>query len=387
LKILIISHTPHYYRAGQLVGWGPTIREIDQLASMFDQVIHLAVLYAGDAPESCLAYQAPNIQFLPVRPTGGDHLAGKLSVLTATPGYLAQIQKAITALDDQDVIHVRCPANLSLIALLLLSLRHVPSRRWIKYAGNWRPNKLEPLTYKLQRILLQKNTPRCVVTVNGSWSGQPAHVLSFYNPSYSVAEIENAKNRQKELYPPYRLIFVGALDRSKGCRQAVETAVNLLLDGINLALDVIGDGKLRVDLEAYVRAAGQSEKIRFHGWLPRQGIEPFYEKAHFILLPSRSEGWPKVLSEAMAYGVVPLAGAVSSIPQTLSQFGVGQALPPDEPAGFVQAIQEYIHQPELWKAESMNGIQAALHFTYEAYLNAVRLMMKAAWAIDFPALK
>jgi len=41
MKLLIISHTPHYLQEDQVQGWGSTVMEIDQLASLFDEVVHL----------------------------------------------------------------------------------------------------------------------------------------------------------------------------------------------------------------------------------------------------------------------------------------------------------------------------------------------------------
>ncbi len=86
--------------------------------------------------------------------------------------------------------------------------------------------------------------------------------------------------------------------------------------------------------------------VKFLGWLPKPSLADYYSQAHFLLLPTNaSEGWPKVLSEAMAYGVVPLAGAVSSIPQILQETGAGLALPPEDPEAFVQAIQNFLAEP------------------------------------------
>ena len=56
MRLLIVSHTPHYRAAGQLVGWGPTVRELDHLVELFDEVVHIAPVYDGQAPGSALAY-------------------------------------------------------------------------------------------------------------------------------------------------------------------------------------------------------------------------------------------------------------------------------------------------------------------------------------------
>ena len=91
-----------------------------------------------------------------------------------------------------------------------------------------------------------------------------------------------------------------------------------------------------------------------------------------------------MLSEAMAYGVVPLAGAVSSIPQILQETGAGLALPPEDPDAYVQAILNFLEKPELWKQASTAGVAAAPQFSYSQYLDTVRNTFKHAWNITLP---
>ena len=105
----------------------------------------------------------------------------------------------------------------------------------------------------------------------------------------------------------------------------------------------------------------------------------YYAEAHFILLPSRSEGWPKVLSEAMAYGVVPVAAAVSSIPQILSDTGAGVALPPDDIDGMAAAIARFVDQPDAWSAAARAGVAAAHRFTYRHYQASVAALFAETW--------
>ena len=60
MKLLIISHTLHYYRNNELVGWSPTIMEINHLLNVFDEIYHIAVLSNEKAPESAIAYDSDN---------------------------------------------------------------------------------------------------------------------------------------------------------------------------------------------------------------------------------------------------------------------------------------------------------------------------------------
>ena len=372
MRLLVISHTPHHWSEGRLVGWGPTVREIDRLASLFDELVHVAPVHSGKAPESELLYEAENVRVVAVPAAGGESLGQKLAVLRMLPHYVRTVWRELGKCDG---VHVRCPSNIGLISVLLLLVRRTPSVRWIKYAGNWRPRGAESWSYRLQRWVLEGRLTRSRVTVNGRWPNQPPHVHSFLNPCLTGEELREgiALAHGKTLDKPVRLLFVGRVDREKGCGRAIDILAGLRAAGVTARLDVIGDGPDRDRFESQAAAARLSSDVHFHGWLPRPSLADFYAKAHFLLLPSSSsEGWPKVLSEGMAYGVVPMTSDVSSIPQLIAAFGSGRALDANDQAAFVEAIAGYVRNPDLWKSESRNAAKAASAFTYASYLSAVR---------------
>jgi glycosyltransferase involved in cell wall biosynthesis len=101
-----------------------------------------------------------------------------------------------------------------------------------------------------------------------------------------------------------------------------------------------------------------------------------------LIHPTQSDGWPKVMSESMAFGVVPLAGAISSIPQVLAETGAGRALPAEDIFSFVEAIREFLEKPEQWKQASRAGLSSVHLFTYQAYLNSVRSLFYDAWGLE-----
>jgi glycosyltransferase involved in cell wall biosynthesis len=169
-----------------------------------------------------------------------------------------------------------------------------------------------------------------------------------------------------------RLLYVGRVEAGKGILRAVEIVRRVRQAGIPAELDVVGDGPERTRTEA----AGVDAPVRTHGWLNRQNIEPLYRAAHFLLLPtSASEGWPKVLSEGMAYGTLPLAGNVGSIGQHLVEFAIGAAFDPNDLNAFARAIADYYENPGRWAAESERAKQAAELFSYARYLEAVRQLL------------
>ncbi|MDQ3819685.1 MAG: glycosyltransferase [Acidobacteriota bacterium] len=222
-----------------------------------------------------------------------------------------------------------------------------------------------------------KRWHRGVVTINGEWPEQPAHVHSFFNPCLTEQELSEAKTAglNKQLSGPLRLLYVGHLLAEKGVTRVLDILACLRREGCDAYLDIIGDGPERVLLEALATDLNVSDAVKLHGWLARPLLAPLYAQAHFMLLPTESEGWPKVLSEAMAYGAVPLSSDVSSIPQYLKEFGTGKVYRPEDIESFADAIIRYSNHPEEWKRESHNGIEAAVLFSYDNYLDAVCRML------------
>jgi glycosyltransferase involved in cell wall biosynthesis len=286
----------------------------------------------------------------------------------------------------------------------------------VKYAGNWQPSekanrtlwamqnipqaeipikktwrswralreiKKEPWSYKLQRWWLQKGLHKGIVTVNGIWPNQPKHVYTFPNPCLTQAELSEGQiaAHLKTLKQPIQLLFIGRLEEAKGAGRTLEIASLLASAGIDFQLNMIGDGPAKKSYEYMIKNFGLSEKVELLGWLPKNELADYYAQAHFSLLPSASEGWPKVLSEGMAYGVVPLAGAVSSIPQILEESGAGLALPPDQPQAFAQAIQAYLDNPQSWQAASQAGVFNAEKFSYAHYLRLLKQTAMHAWQL------
>ena len=220
--------------------------------------------------------------------------------------------------------------------------------------------------------------------MNGQWPHQPEHIVSFNNPSLTTQEFQQAKRiaAEKNLTFPIRLLFVGRLDSSKGVDRLLKIALMLKQSGLDFTLSLVGDGPDREAYEDFVTEQGLNEFVKFIGWQPITEVQKYYQSTHLFVFPSSSEGWPKVLSEAMANGVVPIASAISCIPQTLEKFGSGRTVDQNDLAGFTKAIQFYIKNSDIWKVESLKAAEAGRDYTYDAYLNAVRSLFIDHWQIE-----
>jgi len=378
-RLAVVSDTPYYVHGGEFVGWGPNVRELDQLAKLVDEVVHVAPVYRGPAPASALPSRSAKVMVHPVVPAGGPDLPAKLRVLARYPQWARAIAQEVRG---AFLIHVRSPSNIALLAVGLFH-RRAPAPVWFKYGGNWRPGRGEPWTYRLQRWMLARLVRTGPVTVNGEWVDDPSHVHAFRNPTLTPEELDRGRAASaKRIEEPVRLVFAGRLDRAKGANRCVEIAALLHQRGRRVHLDVAGDGPQAGAMAADAAAAGIEGAVTFHGWLSRGDLESLYAAAHLLLLPTDSEGFPKVISEAMAFGVVPLAGAVSNIPQALADMGTGRALAADDVTAFADAVEAYLDAPHTWASESRRGVAEAEVFAYDGYLREVSALALDAWDLE-----
>ena len=84
--------------------------------------------------------------------------------------------------------------------------------------------------------------------------------------------------------------------------------------GKKVNLNFYGDGILRDDLAQYIATHNLGNIVSLKGNQTKETVLKAYQGSHFLILPSKSEGWPKVVAEAMFWGCVPIVSKVSCVP-------------------------------------------------------------------------
>ncbi len=316
MKLVIISHTEHYKNAdGTIVGWGPTINELNHLLSVFDEITHVAMLHPGTPPPSSLAYVSSRINFIALPPLGGKSVFSKLKLITNAPKVISIVSKAIK---ESDVFQLRTPTGIGVFLIPYLTW-FVKTKGWYKYAGNW--NQENPsLGYRLQRWMLKKQ--KRIVTINGKWENQLEQCLTFENPCLTLEDYKNGVQMvsDKKYNAPWSFCFVGRLEKAKGVERIIQafSALNDEYKSRVAYVNFVGDGD---ELE-YFKSLGAKSGVQmnFLGFLRRDKVFDLYKQSHFFLLPSTaSEGFPKVIAEAMNFGCIPIVSNVSSIGQYINE--------------------------------------------------------------------
>ena len=84
----------------------------------------------------------------------------------------------------------------------------------------------------------------------------------------------------------------------------------------------------------------------------------------------------------MMCGVVPIASNVGAIPQVLKKYKSGYSVNLKDVNLFIKNIEHLINNPNLWQKHSHLGMKSAENFTYEAYVNHIKIILKEQWKLN-----
>ena len=168
-----------------------------------------------------------------------------------------------------------------------------------------------------------------------------------------------------------RVVFVGTLGQLyKGPDVLVKAVARSVRAGLDLGLCVVGDGAYRQHLEASARREGLSGRAEFLGELSSgRAVRDQLDRADLFVLPSRTEGMPRALIEAMARGLPCIASRVGGIPELL---GEDALVPPDDVVALAGLIERVVTDPARMAAMSARNLHTARRYA-EHVLHARRL--------------
>ncbi len=101
-----------------------------------------------------------------------------------------------------------------------------------------------------------------------------------------------------------RLLFVGSLIESKGVTELIEAVALLKNKNLNIKLNIVGDGNMLEKLDQQVCKNNLHSVVNIIGRLGHDELVSIYDNSDIFVLPSLSEGFPSVISEALSMGLI-----------------------------------------------------------------------------------
>jgi len=277
------------------------------------------------------------------------------------PRTIRRIKSQIT---DESVLWLAWPHPISLVLLLLYGKRNkvfitvrqnLKALMKVRYTGPTRI--LAIFMVDFLNLVLRLFYKNILVLTTGR------EMYRMLNPIMSnVHEVKtpvvSKGYKQQYVYDnsdEINLLFVGRLEPEKGLKYLVESVALLKRRGLNVKLNIVGNGAEWDSLQSQVKEKKLEGVITFHGYLPfGDQLLAHYASASYFILPSISEGFPKVINEARAFGLPIITTKCGGVVHEIEHEVNGYFIDKKSPESIVNAVCHLYKSPELRQKISRN---------------------------------
>lgn len=285
---------------------------------------------------------------------------GLSGLVKSLPSLIKVLYRAI---NNHHGLIFRVPSQTAMLARLVhprraFALEVVGDPADVFAAGITRP-VLDKLLGKISAWQLRRMTYKAVavsyVTRAYLQNRYPAHPQKFQVACSSISLTPEwfADTPRHYQHPATTMLFVGSFAQLYKGQDVLIQALHMLKQkGSQYHLTMVGGGEKLVAMQQLATALKIDNQILFTGELPHQRILEHMKKSDVFVLPSRTEGLPRVMVEAMATGMPAIGSNAGGIPELLSEDRLTE---PGDAQGLARRIDELCNDPaQLTQASAAN---------------------------------
>lgn len=178
-------------------------------------------------------------------------------------------------------------------------------------------------------------------------------------PPGSVSTIHNGvpDERRPPAPRPRPGPLIGAIGRLEP-QKGFDLLIRALREVDNASLVLVGDGSEREPLERLARELGVAERITWIGWTDR--VRSYLETFDVFALPSRFEGFPLAMLEALLARAAVVATDVGSVAEAVHDGETGLLVPAEDPAALAAATRRLLGDDDLRRRLGEEGRRLVL---------------------------
>ncbi len=380
MKLLVVTHSLVRLYGDRLYVQGGFGRHLDAFAARFDHVYVLTCVRKVKQPPDEYFLRLSDLTVIPVPSYETQHRLVRY-VLMLRAMFIAAL-KLPRAMKLADVVHPRLPCVIGSVGTFFAKFTNKPT--FIYVAGDWEAT--------LQNRSPEWLMPRIGSTITQVFRYLIGGKLCFVAGDALLQKLANGNGMVRSVFttalgsehildvmPPLRpldrevkLLFVGAASKAKGIDYLLTATATMAERGINIHLRIIGrtddEGRALSERLAQLRLTNRVTYINHIAW---DCLIWEYEKSDIFVLPSITEGIPKVVLEAMARGVPVIATNVGGVATLVQDTKNGLLIEPKSVDAIVRAVQRLIHEDGLRARLITNGLETARQRTLAKLINGM----------------
>ena len=285
----------------------------------------------------------------------------------------------IRELRRADAVHVPIPGDVGTLGMLLAFAFRKPL--FVRHCGNWFVQRTAAehfWKWFMERFAGGRN----VMLATGGSAEPPSRrsqdVRWIFSTSLTEQELMRyALRREKPAGGRLRLITVGRQEKGKGTDVVIKSLPRVLRTFHDVTLDVVGDGAALNDLKSLASSLGVAARVKFHGKVDHTAVMALFERADLLCYPTASEGFPKVVLEALACGLPVVTTRVSVLPLLVN--GGGLLIDEATPEAVASALEEIFAAEATYPAMSAHACETARQYSLERWGSTIGEMLRVQW--------
>jgi glycosyltransferase involved in cell wall biosynthesis len=175
-----------------------------------------------------------------------------------------------------------------------------------------------------------------------------------------------------------RLIIIGRQEWGKGTELVIESLPLVLTDFPGATLDVVGQGRALAEFQRLARTTDVQDRVTFHGKVDHERVMSLLRQADLFCFPTSSEGFPKVVLEALACGLPVVTTRVSVLPELIGT-GCGVIIEKATPVEIAQAVKTCLSDAEGYRGMSRKAVETARQYSLERWQDTIGNLLRVAW--------
>jgi glycosyltransferase involved in cell wall biosynthesis len=381
MRLVVFSHKPCWPCSESPTGYATDggfpfqMRAISELFRSTTVVVPCANVEAQGGVSHLSGH---NMRIVPLTTPWGRGLTRKIAfvfwILRNGPTFFREINRA-------DAVHAPVPGDIGTIGMLLAVLLRKPL--FVRHCGNWNVQRTH--AERFWRWFMERFAGgRNVMLATGGHANPPSDT----NPNIGWIFSTSLQERDFKAHEPKlvngstakpRLIIACRQEARKGTDKVIESLPLILKRFPNATLDVLGDGSALPALKQLASTLNVSERITFHGKVDQPTVVQLMREAALFCYPTAaSEGFPKVVLEALACGLPVITTPVSVLPQLVAN-GCGLILEENTPEKLAAAADNVLSDRDLYLRMSHKALETARQYSLERWRDQIGTRLRSAW--------
>lgn len=205
-----------------------------------------------------------------------------------------------------------------------------------------------------------------------TFEGVTVPVTTIYNPITAQNIIAMASEKNESFKKNIRLVTVGRLEHQKGYDRLVRVVNQLINDGYEFELWILGIGSQEKDLRKYIQENNLENYIKLLGF--HSNPYKYIVQGDLFVCSSRSEGYSTAVTEALILGLPVITTDCSGMAELLKNGECGIITENDDKALY-QGLKELLNDSTLLAHYRQKAIERGQDFTIESLMKPIETLL------------